>query len=332
VLGSPLYMSPEQLRTPGEVDGRGDVWSLGVILFQMLTQDYPFVAETLPHLMIKVLDSEPVRLRALLPLAPEGLENVLLRALAKDREQRYPSVTDFALALAPYGTEASRVSLASIESALPAREGASSAAGPAPASSPKDSVPEDTGTSGTLAMWPGRASTLEPVDTSLASSTPEARSAGGRKVLFASLAIGLTSLVVIAAVSLTRAPTSTAPSGGASGMASAEVGPAAAQGSSSAAYGLVPAPSAGLPGQNATTQESDATSGAGAVPSGGVSSTAQANKAKPPGLTASRLASEKPKPVASVPSAAASPVPPPNCTPPYRLDGNGKHVPKPECL
>ncbi len=335
VLGSPLYMSPEQLRTPGEVDGRGDVWSLGVILFQMLTQNYPFVAETLPQLLVMVLDSEPVRLRALLPLAPEGLEKVLLRALEKDREQRYPTVTDLALALAPYGTEASRVSLTSIESALPAREGASSPTLPVPASSPKDSVPEEsTGPSRTLAMWPDRASTLEPVDTSLSSSSPETSSPapGGRKVLLASLAVGLTSLVVIAAVSLSRGPTSPQPAGSASGLAGSELGAAALRGSSSAAYELAPGPSSRPPESQTAAVGNEPIGAAGAVPSGAASATARGTKVKPPGPTVAPLASEKPKPVASVPSIAVSPPPAPNCTPPYKLDGNGKHVPKPECL
>lgn len=336
VLGSPLYMSPEQLRTPGEVDGRGDVWSLGVILFQMLTQDYPFVAETLPQLLVMVLDSEPVRLRKLLPLAPEGLEKVLLRALEKDREQRYPTVTDLALALAPYGTEASRVSLASIESALPAREGASSPTLPAPASSPKDSVPEESaGTSRTLAMWPDRASTLEPVETSPASAAQEPSSSGpgGRKVLWASLAIGLTSLVVIAAVSLTRGPTNSAPSGSASGITGPPVGISADGPSSTVAYELVPAaPSSRPPESQAPSAGSEPNGGSGPPPSGAASSTSRGTKVKPPGPTVAPSTSEKPKPVASVPSVAVSPPPAPNCTPPYKLDGNGKHVPKPECL
>jgi serine/threonine-protein kinase len=313
------------------------VWSLAVILFQMLTQDYPFVAETLPQLLVMVLETEPVRLRARLPLAPEGLEQVLVRALEKDRELRYPTVTDFALALAPYGTEASRVSLTSIESALPAREGASSPTLPAPASAPNASVTEETqAASRTIPMWPDRASTLEPVDTSLGGSSPGASAAGpgGRKVLLASLVIGLASLVVIAAVSLTRGPTSAHPSGGASALAGPELGAGAPRSATRPPDEPVPAPSTRPPEGQASPSGNDATLGTAAVAPDAASSTARTTKTKPPGSPAPPSASEKPKPAASVPSVAASPQPPPppNCTPPYKLDGNGKHVPKPECL
>ncbi len=337
VLGSPLYMSPEQLRTPGEVDGRGDVWSLGVILFQMLTQDFPFVAETLPQLLIKVLDSEPVRLRSLLPLAPEGLEQVIVRALAKDRELRYASVTDLALALAPFGTEASRVSLASIESALPSRAGVSPTL-PAPPSSESAISASDSvegaalGKARTLAMWGESTSTLEPVESPSESAEQAPASPRGRRMLWASVAIGATSLAVLAAVGLTRAPMSPAQSGGASGITGPEVGAAAARGSSTAPYELAPVPSLRLPEGTPSAPGSDGTSSAVAASASAPSSTARALKAKPPGTNASPPAGEKPKPVASASSAAVSPPPPPNCSPPYKIDGNGKHVPKPECL
>jgi serine/threonine protein kinase len=108
VLGSPLYMSPEQIETPREADERSDVWSLGVILYELVTGKAPFDATTLPLLCASICTSPPVPLTDHLPAAPEGIWRVVLRCLEKDREKRFGSVAELALALAPFGTETSR--------------------------------------------------------------------------------------------------------------------------------------------------------------------------------------------------------------------------------
>ncbi|WP_434041553.1 MULTISPECIES: serine/threonine-protein kinase [Sorangium] len=102
VLGSPLYMSPEQLRSASDVDGRADIYSLGVVLFQLLTGRTPFVAQELAQLVYLVTQGEPQRPRALRPDIPEPLEQVILAALARDRDRRFPTVADLALALVPF--------------------------------------------------------------------------------------------------------------------------------------------------------------------------------------------------------------------------------------
>ncbi|XXY50256.1 serine/threonine-protein kinase [Sorangium sp. So ce269] len=102
MLGSPLYMSPEQLRSASDVDGRADVYSLGVVLFQLLTGRTPFVAQELAQLVYMVTQGEPLRPRALRPDIPEPLEQVLLAALARDRDRRFPTIADLALALVPF--------------------------------------------------------------------------------------------------------------------------------------------------------------------------------------------------------------------------------------
>ncbi|WP_437818378.1 serine/threonine-protein kinase [Sorangium sp. So ce1078] len=102
VLGSPLYMSPEQLRSASDVDGRADIYSLGVVLFQLLAGRTPFVAQELAQLVYLVTQGEPQRLRALRPDIPEPLEQVILTAIARDRDRRFPTVADLALALVPF--------------------------------------------------------------------------------------------------------------------------------------------------------------------------------------------------------------------------------------
>ncbi|WP_437284709.1 serine/threonine-protein kinase [Sorangium sp. So ce406] len=102
VLGSPLYMSPEQLRSASDVDGRADIYSLGVVLFQLLTGRTPFVALELAQLVYLVTQGEPQRPRALRPDIPEPLEQVILVALARDRDRRFPTIAELALALVPF--------------------------------------------------------------------------------------------------------------------------------------------------------------------------------------------------------------------------------------
>lgn len=98
VLGSPLYMAPEQLR--GEpVDGRADLFAVGVVLYYLLTQRKPFSADTLAALMYRVLCEEPPPPSTVNQALPVAFDAVLRRALAKNREARFSSALDFAIAL-----------------------------------------------------------------------------------------------------------------------------------------------------------------------------------------------------------------------------------------
>ena len=88
-LGTPTYMSPEQAR--GEVDHRTDLWSLGVVLYEMLTGQAPFQAESDPEIVHAVLHEEPAPLRRFRPDAPAGLERIVAGLLKKKLADRYPS-------------------------------------------------------------------------------------------------------------------------------------------------------------------------------------------------------------------------------------------------
>jgi serine/threonine-protein kinase len=103
LVGSPMYMAPEQLEAAADLDARADIWSLGVILFELLTGRTPFQAQTIPQLVNAVLHGEPATCAELGVVVPAGLEAAIAKALAKDRANRHASVAELAKALAPFG-------------------------------------------------------------------------------------------------------------------------------------------------------------------------------------------------------------------------------------
>jgi eukaryotic-like serine/threonine-protein kinase len=104
VVGSPLYMSPEQLDSARDVDRRTDIWALGVVLYELLTGRTPFSGDSIPQLVNSVLHDQPPTFMSCQVTAPDGLEVALGRALAKQRDQRYASVAEFVTAIAPFAT------------------------------------------------------------------------------------------------------------------------------------------------------------------------------------------------------------------------------------
>jgi serine/threonine-protein kinase len=108
LMGSPLYMSPEQLRSSKNVDRRADIWSMGVILYEMFGGRSPFEADTLPEVCARIMAEPPPALGSIKPELPPALDGVVTRCLEKDPVRRFPDVASLAQALAPFGPPEAR--------------------------------------------------------------------------------------------------------------------------------------------------------------------------------------------------------------------------------
>ena len=101
LLGTPAYMSPEQMRSARLVDSRSDIWSLGTVMYEVIEGRRPFVAESFSEMCVKVAVDEP----APMTLAPPALQQVILRCLAKTPEQRYSSMAELGRDLIPFAPD-----------------------------------------------------------------------------------------------------------------------------------------------------------------------------------------------------------------------------------
>jgi len=110
-LGSPHYMSPEQMSTPASVDARADIWSLGIVAYELLTLRVPFDADTVATVCAQVLGREPDPLSVYCEDLPPEVETAILGCLHKNRDFRHRTVRELAEALAPFGTAKSAESL-----------------------------------------------------------------------------------------------------------------------------------------------------------------------------------------------------------------------------
>ncbi|MGO8995846.1 MAG: serine/threonine-protein kinase [Polyangiaceae bacterium] len=110
VMGSPNYMSPEQMLSSTDVDARSDIWSLGAILHELLVKSPPFDGDTFAALSAAVLRDPAPRLESLRADVPPAIEAAVLRCLEKEPSRRFAHVAELAGALAPFGSGSARAS------------------------------------------------------------------------------------------------------------------------------------------------------------------------------------------------------------------------------
>jgi eukaryotic-like serine/threonine-protein kinase len=118
VMGTAYYMSPEQLLSSKNVDERADIWSLGVILYELACGDIPFGGESAPEVIAKILQNAPPPPRELRPDLPPALEATILRCMRTKPEDRFANVAELAGALAPFASAGDRESVVAIARVL----------------------------------------------------------------------------------------------------------------------------------------------------------------------------------------------------------------------
>ncbi|MFO0738738.1 MAG: serine/threonine-protein kinase [Labilithrix sp.] len=111
IMGTPYYMSPEQVRSTRDVDARADIWSLGVVLFELITGQQVWRAEELGQLVPEIIASSPRRISEAMPSIDPAFDAVLSRALEPEVTRRFQTAAEFAEALLPFAPPAARVNV-----------------------------------------------------------------------------------------------------------------------------------------------------------------------------------------------------------------------------
>lgn len=142
-MGSPLYMSPEQMSSSRDVDARTDIWAIGAILYELVTGRPPFDAETIPQLCAMILQERPPPMSDRRADLPPGFEAVVLRCLQKDRDARYANVGELAVELVPFAPKRARLSVERIGRILESAGAGTITVPPSDAPSPMGHAEDD---------------------------------------------------------------------------------------------------------------------------------------------------------------------------------------------
>jgi serine/threonine-protein kinase len=341
LLGSPVYMSPEQLMASRDVDARSDIWSLGVILYELLTRSLPFEGDSIVHLGILVREKPTPHVRDARADVPEEMDAVIDRCLAKDRAKRYADVGEFAEALAPFVSGERTHAIGRIRRVLAERRRSAALASTLPPNSdepavsariPPNRVPGELGAATPLGERShGRAVTPSPssdrptaalaMGTATLSAVSTSAREGSRRRRSATVLAGL-GLVIVGVVGWRAL--GTAPASNPGVVASSDLDRAPIVGASAVPLSPAAAPAPDNPASSAVVV---------ALPA-----TASAAPAEPPRVRDPSAGPKRgPRPAQS--GTAATPAPPVaaekpivNCNPPYVIDDKGVRRPKAECM
>jgi eukaryotic-like serine/threonine-protein kinase len=300
VLGSPAYMSPEQLLGSRNVDHRSDIWSLGVILYELLTGDVPFAAESIVHLGILLREKPTPSIRELRPELPEELDAVVARCLEKKRTDRFADVGELAEALAPFLPEATSQSLIPRIRRI-VDEQVNSSPENAPTMPPPMSEPRLRGANGEASFGSGSGKPLARSQQSeTAPSASDGSKAPKRRRVVIVVMLALASLVAFAIMTRGRQRVVAA-------------APPAPEAHDAAPIMTAAAPVSALPPVVSTP------------------SVASEPPPRPPPIVVRPAAPPQP-PRSATPAASAPPKATVSCVPPYTIDENGVRHAKRECL
>ena len=298
MIGTPAYMSPEQIHASGGVDMRADVWALGVILFELLTGEPPFTGDTMPELAMRITYAEPSQIAAGLP---QGLMQAIARCLEKDREQRFQTVGELALVLKEFGPRHARRSVERVLATL-------AAAG----LSPIDAVPSST----RLVIAPRELP--EEIRPPASAAHAEPAQPPPRRKGAAVVGALVVAALVAAAIFLVSRP---GPRPGATEVPASMVR-------------AVESSSAALASASSSATVADARTGADSAPVPAVPAPVASAAAPVPAVPAPVASAEAPPLRPSAPSGrgTAAPAANPECRPPFYIDAVGHRQYKPECL
>jgi serine/threonine-protein kinase len=320
VMGSPLYMSPEQMESSKGVDPRADIWALGVILFELVTGRVPFEGEAITELVLKIVTAQPPLLTGMVPGITPALDPIIQRCLAKNRDHRYATVAELANDLLPLGPPSARLSVERIANIMgaagqPARKNFhSSPPGVAATQAMAGSRPSITGggAAGMPQQQPGPGQIPRMTDAAWGNTGGAPAPRQGPKL---AVVLGGAALLMLL-------------TGGAVLLVTRKTPPPAAASSPVVA----PTPSApALP--SAVVLDPPAAPSASAVADATPSATA-APTAAPAAPTTARPATtgHAANPGTTPTAAPTKPAAKTNCDPPYFMDSSGHRQYKPECL
>jgi len=313
LMGSPLYMSPEQMRSSKDVDAQTDIWALGIILFELMTGRSAFLAESVTELAIKVASEPAPLLRAFRPDVPPALEAIIGKCLEKDKRHRFRNIGELALALLPFAPKRAKASVERISGIIQAA-GLSASALAVPASPPVDATRASQGT-------------LPAVGRTMSESRTGKKTGVGAAVAGAVVLVALAGSVI----ALRQGPAhrddaqaAVAPPPSAAGALPPPVQPSA----------MAPpvAPSTAPDTKLVETPPTVPVAQPTVVPAAPVMTPKKKALADGPANPASPPTAAAPAPPAPTAPAPARGAPAAKCDPPYYFDANGNRIFKKECL